>query len=374
MWNLWVAFCEDHGDRPSLSNLVDSEARLTRLLVFGLRYRQRPGAGGKPVRAGTVDKALLAVGQGISDLDQPDPRLQANGSKRRLLADFLKTLKDEDDPQTRVHPANITMLRAFPDCLDFDHAEYGILTAHTADLIIVAFFWLLRPAEYTHQSDRVSSRRRSQAFRYKDVSFTINGRIYNAPDAPLNDANSLATITHATLEFADQKTGVRGERVGHRATTDPYICPCKALGRIVLRLRAANADPTKPLNAHYNSHPDHNRWYYVSNEFVTNTIRHAANYTADKTGIPGELVSARSLRPGGATALLCANVDADVIKLLGRWKSDAMFRYLRTQALAQSRHLSGDMLAHGAFTFAPGVDQARALPNEAPAGAAAALA
>ena len=35
-------------------------------------------------------------------------------------------------------------------------------------------------------------------------------------------------------------------------------------------------------------------------------------------------VSAHSLRAGGAAALLCTNVDPNVIQLLGRWKSDAM--------------------------------------------------
>jgi hypothetical protein len=44
-----------------------------------------------------------------------------------------------------------------------------------------------------------------------------------------------------------------------------------------------------------------------------------------------ELISARSMRPGGATALLCASVDADSIKLVGRWKSDSMLSHLLAQ-------------------------------------------
>ena len=60
--------------------------------------------------------------------------------------------------------------------------------------------------------------------------------------------------------------------------------------------------------------------------------------------------------------MLLAGVSTDHIGLLGRWKSDAMFRYLRIQAATQR------MLDNGRYTFAPGTyGQADALPTEAPA-------
>ena len=86
---------------------------------------------------------------------------------------------------------------------------------------------------------------------------------------------------------------------------------------------------------------------------------------------PGLLISiysvpasiASSLRAGGgAMALLCGHVDADTIRLVGRWKSDTMFRYLHAQALPLVRHLAHTMLTHGAFSLLPGSD----LPLGAP--------
>ena len=50
------------------------------------------------------------------------------------------------------------------------------------------------------------------------------------------------------------------------------------------------------------------------------------------TGLAPQEISARSLRAGGAMALLCGNVDFDLIKMLGRWHSDAMMRCLFVQA------------------------------------------
>ena len=65
-------------------------------------------------------------------------------------------------------------------------------------------------------------------------------------------------------------------------------------------------------------------------------------------------ITARSLRAGGAMALLCGKVDTDTIKLVGRWRSNAMFEYLHAQALPLTRQLATTMLHHGVFTLAPG--------------------
>ena len=61
-------------------------------------------------------------------------------------------------------------------------------------------------------------------------------------------------------------------------------------------------------------------------------------------------------------ALICGNVDKDKIQLMGRWKSDAVFRYLHAQALPLVHNLAAIMLRHGAFTLLPGQD----IPLEAP--------
>ena len=56
-----------------------------------------------------------------------------------------------------------------------------------------------------------------------------------------------------------------------------------------------------------------------------------------------------------------------------RWKSDAMFRYLRIQVA--TRTLSQKMLDHGSYTFAPGTyDRPDPVPQQVPAGVAETLA
>ena len=55
-------------------------------------------------------------------------------------------------------------------------------------------------------------------------------------------------------------------------------------------------------------------------------------------------------------ALICGNIDKDRIQLQGRWKSDAVFRYLHAQALPLVHNLAAVMLQHGSFTLLPGQD------------------
>ena len=66
-------------------------------------------------------------------------------------------------------------------------------------------------------------------------------------------------------------------------------------------------------------------------------------------------VDARSLRAGGATALLCAGIDNDIIQLIGRWKSDAMIRYLHVSAAPSMHQYASRMYAGGHYSFRPGI-------------------
>ena len=332
--------------------------RLGYILVFGLRYR-RTGQTGHPVRAGSVDKALLASGTG-----HHPTWVSLTPGKKLLMAPehyhpVLRVLTSRvSETRKTQHPAvpthvNTTIIQHL-DCRPRHgptpvHGQSS--TPHVIDLIIVAFFWLLRPAEYV---DTDTPEARTQAFRYCDVTFHFDDRIVAAPDCSLNDLRDVHAITAATLTFNDQKNAVRGKKIGHAATSDPFYCPCKSLARICLRLHLADAPALAPIHRHFNPHPTKRCWYHVKAQHVTNALRHAANHVQQLTGISSDWISARSLRPGGATALLCTRVDSDAIRLLGRWKSDAMLRYLRIQAATITHRYAQNMWDHGAYRFAPG--------------------
>lgn len=363
IFHKWAEFCVQHGTEPSLRGTARDQ-QLNFLLVFFMRYRVH-GQTGESVRADTVAKAITAVGKGIADMGQPNPTKQAHGSDRLdpLLAAFVKGMRNQDSPSGRAYPVSLLVVRGLRDAIDTDHYLLGTFNELIIDLIVVAFYFLLRPSEYLRSTNREA---RTQAFRLHHITLTMGGHSYLGHQAPLNDENRISGISKAALTFSDQKNAVRGETIGHNANSDPFFCPAKALGRIARRLQQAGAPPDTPIHRHFNAVDG--QWYDVSSTHIKNALRHSAGLLHKDTGVHPSLYDTRGMRPGGATALLCAGVDADRICLLGRWLSDAMFRYLRAQAA--TKDLSEAMLTHGEYTFAQGAP-AGSLPNEAPPGLAA---
>ena len=54
--------------------------------------------------------------------------------------------------------------------------------------------------------------------------------------------------------------------------------------------------------------------------------------------------------------MLCARIDPNVIQLIGRWRSQAMFRYLHLQAAPLIHNISLQMLTGGVFDLVPNAD------------------
>ncbi len=146
----------------------------------------------------------------------------------------------------------------------------------------------------------------------------------------------------STLTFGDQKNAVRNEVIGLKISGDTFLCPVKALIRRVLHLRSHGAPLSTPLARVFSQ--DSIRTRSVTPTVITKTLRDAVRYIGFDLGFLPSDVSARSLRAAGATALLVAKVDTDIIRLLGRWRSDEMLRYLHVSSEAMMASYSAKML------------------------------
>jgi hypothetical protein len=211
-----------------------------------------------------------------------------------------------------------------------------------ADMLCLAFFFLLRPGEYT------GTKSDTQPFQLRDVKFFLGNLPLPPATAP---PDQLLGASFVTLEFTTQKNGVRGEVIGLGRSGDPQFCPVTAAARRLLHLRTAGAPPTQPLASYV--HPTTLRLTRISPAELTSLLRLSTAILGPQFGFLPKDISARSLRAAGAMALLCANVDSDRIRLLGRWRSDEMLRYLHVQAEPIMRHFSSQMLAGGNFTLLP---------------------
>ena len=91
----------------------------------------------------------------------------------------------------------------------------------------------------------------------------------------------------------------------------------------------------------------------VKASMITHIMRVHAMALESITGIAPKNLSAHSLRAGGAMALLQGGCDPNVIKLLARWKSDTMMRYLQQQSLLVFQNLAAKMFNNRTYMFLP---------------------
>ncbi len=91
----------------------------------------------------------------------------------------------------------------------------------------------------------------------------------------------------------------------------------------------------------------------VTASYLTTCICNAVAALGPDLGFLPSEVSARCLRVAGATALLLAQVDPDVIRLIGHWRSNEMLRYLHGQAYPLMKDYARKMLSAGQYTQIP---------------------
>ena len=341
---VWVKLCAKLGARPDLRDF-DPEFHIHFLEIFGQWYRQgKVSKSRQPVRAHTVETALGDVGAFFTDLGAPDPRMQPGSTKYLpALKKWLVALHKSDPASTRVYPCNVAILRA---AFDIPRPTPG--QRHARLLNLVGFFNMNRPGELLKSREKC----RSQPFRLRDVELhkpphrLLTFQAYD--ESTLNDVRR-QDANASSLVYTDQKNCVKGEKITHNTTGDDILCPTRALELILIHLLEHNAPPETPLYTYYDSGLPK----AVSPSMSTALLRKSALAVEAQTGIPPAKISSRSLRPGGATALLCAGHEPTNIQLVGRWRSEAMLRYLRAQATPAAQNFAQQMLTHGNFTYNP---------------------
>jgi hypothetical protein len=279
---------------------------------------------------------MLHVAQAFTSVGAPDPRLNVHGQVDYRLASPLSALRNRDPAPVRVKPIPLQLL--------FHAHTLATISNHPRDLAIIdmawlGFFFLLRPGEYCFS-------RPATPFRLRDVNLFVGQQRLDLITCPADD---LDCATGASLTFDNQKNRTRGEMLAHGCSGHAFACPIRTLVRRILHLRQHHASLDTPLHTYYHS----NRRSVVTPSLLSAHLRVAAAILEPTLGYTPSDVSARALRSGGAMALLCAGVTPDVIRMVGRWRSDAIFRYLHLQALPIMNDLAPRMLSGGDFTLLP---------------------
>ena len=261
----------------------------------------------------------------------PDPRYGISGKLHIVLRQQYKGYSNDDPPPERVKPVPLQLLRFVVDSLQSTE-----LCKAVADLLIIGYFFLLRPGEYCFQKDD------NNPFRLQDVSFDVASTTLNATAIPLDDLPS-TLLVH--LRFTTQKNGVRDEDITHGSTDDPLLCPLKAVARRIRHLREHNAAADTPLHIVYRRGGTPQA---VPSSALTARLREGVTKLGATLNFTTQEVSARALRAGGCMALFRANISRTNMQLMGRWRSWAMLEYLH-RAGTDTSSFAKQMLDCGAF-------------------------
>jgi hypothetical protein len=281
-------------------------------------------------------------------LGAPNPRLDVAGNVVRPIQQMQRAWKTGDPSPVRVKPVPLALVRHAVNSLD----PSDPLQAAVRDLLLIGYFYLLRPGEHAYSGPN------GHPFHLCDTSFEVPGAAA-LNGASIDDA-SLGSAVRVNLNFTTQKNGERNESITHSDTGDPLLSPVQAVRRRVQHLRLHHASPLTPL---FTVFLPAGRRSKVTCNHLTLALRSSCSLIGASLGLTPSDISARALRAGGAMALLRANVDPTVVQIMGRWKSDAMIRYLHRSTLDTS-DLSARMLTGGNFV----IPQHQQLPaNVAPA-------
>ena len=204
----------------------------------------------------------------------------------------------------------------------------------------MAFYFLLRPGKYANALGDAK-----HPFRLQDVEFKIGAQHF--AHVVHRTTLQFLSATFVSLTFSTQKNGVKGEKLAHAANGQAQACPVWSVMRRVAHLVQHNAPVNTPLHVYY----EHDRQRCVSSAMITSLLQAAALSMPGHAGIDPNNIAARSLRSSGAMALVLGGKDPDKIRILGRWCSDAMFRYLHAHAMPLIQNNSTIMFRGGHYTL-----------------------
>jgi len=209
------------------------------------------------------------------------------------------------------------------------------------DLILIAFYFLLRIGEYTRKARRNESKQTVQ-FRMKDVLFfkQREGRLCQLP--PNAPKEAIMSADGATLRLSNQKNGYKNSCIHQEHNGRSYLSPVRALGRRYCHIRDNTLDPEARLSTYFDAPGELPA--EVTDKDIRATLKAAAvalNY--EERGIPTNRVDTHSLRAGGANVLALSGYSDREIMKMGRWRGATFMEYISEQLSSFSKGMSKAM-------------------------------
>ncbi len=272
---------------------------------------------GHQIKVQLVTTALRAVAQRYVLDGHSDPR-RASPAQHALNLPIARLIKrfgdDNPPPQPKLAIPVSTIMQIATQYKFSDHHEA------VADLVVVAFFYLLRVGEYTTSASK--QEKRTIPLRKCDVRLWKDGKLL---DHGLG-RDALLEADSATISIANTKNGTKGAVVHHDAIGG-VICPVAALARRIANLQGMKETCWLSMVCHTSG-----RVTRVSDQCITVAVRWGATFDRLlEKGYTLNRVSSHSLWARGAMAMKLSRAMDSTIMRIGRWTSLTYLTYIRSQ-------------------------------------------
>jgi hypothetical protein len=321
-WTSWCKYIAANGLNDPFLQYQTPSSRLHVLLAFAAKIRSGDLGKGKQVKLGTVTSTVRFVGQTFQLAGHSDPRTLPGSKQLHLALSRLYSAYKHIDPATQSQIA--LPVAIFEDIMANEGISRLPNVQATADLTIIAFYFLLRVGEYTQPTSRRPTR--TTQFRLKDATFwrhQTDGTHVRLPfDAP-DEALLLAKAVTLTLD--NQKNSERDSTLHHDEVPGP-MNPVTAVARRFVAARAASHSNPNALLCQYSASG------HVQASAISKILLVALRRTSlQNKGFIQSRIGSHSIRASGAMALYLNAVDPTLIKKLGRWRSDTWLTYIHNQ-------------------------------------------
>jgi hypothetical protein len=307
-------------------------------LLFAHQYRTGCiSPSDRTVRSCTVEDEIRNVAQAFSRVGSMDPRLNSFGELDHRLQALLRSWK-KSDPPTRVKPLPLVVLRQAQVVVAAPSLDMCIPPA--GDCLLLAYFFLLRSGEYRFLF--LASFFLLRPGKYSGVPVSAADDLFRIQDVGV----WIHHIRHVHVHYAEERHS--WQNAGARSQRTPYSMPRRGARATPPPLTGGRRGGHHPLNAFRRTATD--PWRFVRPANITALLRRAVRLLPPSlTDFSASVISARSTRAGGAMALLCGGIDSDRIRLIGRWHSDEMCRFLHVQAQPIMSGVAAAMLRGGNY-------------------------
>jgi hypothetical protein len=230
-----------------------------------------------------VEDGICAVGQAHAQLGGGGARKDVHGGIYFRIQRQIKPYKKEDAPPLRVKPVPIIII-IFIVAQAYG-VTWGVTKMAIADMIVVAFFFLLRQGEYTGTlSD-------DAAFKIKDVSLYVQGRKLGFS---LASNAEIKASTSASYTFTTQKNNNRNEKLVQGVSCDPWCCTYQGNSSTHVASSRSHVSMHRPVRIILPRQSEK----LVKAKDITEFLRNATWINVHRIGIDASEVSAQSLHAG----------------------------------------------------------------------------